>query len=323
MSNHRIILGAAAIALAIAGAAEAQPSGRERITLYEGPNFTGRSFTADQDISNLPREYNDRAMSVRIVGSWKLCENSNYGGRCVDIDRDVSDLRSWGMDRTISSMRNTDSYGGGGGGGWNGGGGGRPPGGGWGGGSRQPSITFYEGPNFSGRSYSSDQDISNLPREYNDRAMSVRIRGSWRLCENSDYGGRCVDIDRDVSDLRSWGMDRTISSARNTDSYGGGGGWNGGGGGRPPGGGWRQPTITLYEGPNFSGRSITIDQDYTNLPREYNDRALSLRVQGSWQVCQDANYRGQCISVDRDVRDLDRMGLGQAISSLRYEGRDR
>jgi len=299
------------VVVAAAGAVAAQPygGGRDRITLYEGPNYTGRSMTFDRDISNLPREFNDRAGSVRVNGRWSVCVDSDYRGRCVDISRDVPDLRALGMDRTISSMR-AYGYGGGypgGGGGYPGGGGGYPGGG-------RERITLYEGPGFSGRSMTFYDNVSNLPRELNDRAMSARVSGRWSICVDSDYRGRCVDVNRDIADLRSLGMDRTISSMRAGGSYGGGGGY-------PGGGGWRRGSVTLFDGPNFTGRSIRIDQDYSNLPREFADRAISIRVEGRWQICADSDYRGRCVTVDRDVRDLRVFGLDRSISSLREEGR--
>ena len=76
--------------------------------------------------------------------------------------------------------------------------------------------------------------------------------------------------------------------------------------------------ITLFEGPNYSGTPFTNDREVTNLPRQYNDRALSLRVGRSvWQVCSDSDFRGHCETIDRDVRDLRDYGLGRSISSMR------
>lgn len=308
--NKIVLLGAVAAA-AIAGSASAQPyGGRARLTIYEGPNFTGRSFTIDRDASNFTREFNDRAASVRVEGRWSVCADSDFRGRCITVDRDIRDLRSIGMDRVISSARVEYD------GGW--GGGGRPPGGGggggWGGG--RGTLTLYEGPNFSGRSFTIDREATNFSREINDRAMSARVRGNWSVCVDSDFRGRCVTLDRDIANLGALGMGRVISSAR-PDDYGGG--W--GGGDRPPGGGggggWGRSTITIYEGPNFTGRSFTLDSEATNLTREFNDRAMSLRVQGSWTVCADSDFRGRCVTVDRDVRDLRSIYMDRTISSMR------
>lgn len=77
-------------------------------------------------------------------------------------------------------------------------------------------------------------------------------------------------------------------------------------------------TITLFEGPNYAGAPFTSDREITNIPRQYNDRALSLRVgRSAWQVCSDSDFRGHCETIDRDVRDLRQYGLGRSISSMR------
>ncbi|QNL19044.1 beta/gamma crystallin family protein [Hyphobacterium sp. CCMP332] len=70
-----------------------------------------------------------------------------------------------------------------------------------------------------------------------------------------------------------------------------GGGLSGGGGwtGRPRGDG----SLTLYAGPNFTGQSINIDRENSNLTSlRFNDRAMSAEVEGrgSWTVCEDANF---------------------------------
>lgn len=102
-----------------------------------------------------------------------------------------------------------------------------------------------------------------------------------------------------------------------------------GGGFRPPiggggGGGFRPPpayssTITLFSAPNFGGERFQTREEVTNLPKRYNDQALSLKVEGrgAWEVCADSDFRGRCQVFDRDVADLRQLGLGYAITSLR------
>ncbi|OXE35918.1 MAG: hypothetical protein CGW95_11070 [Phenylobacterium zucineum] len=76
--------------------------------------------------------------------------------------------------------------------------------------------------------------------------------------------------------------------------------------------------ITLYPGPGFQGPGYAVNRDVTNLPKQYNDRTMSLRVRGgSWQVCADSDFEGRCQVIDRDVANLNDLGLGEAVSSLR------
>jgi hypothetical protein len=117
----------AAAALLVAGSALAQPPvgerypdrdggrdrdrdrerGRPSITLFNGPDFSGRPFQTFSEITNLPKQDNDRAMSLRIEGRrpWQVCANSDFKGHCEVFDHDVRDLRRFGLAGQISSMR--------------------------------------------------------------------------------------------------------------------------------------------------------------------------------------------------------------------------
>jgi hypothetical protein len=54
--------------------------------------------------------------------------------------------------------------------------------------------------------------------------------------------------------------------------------------------------ITLFEGPNFQGRSMTFSGEASNLdPIAFNDRASSIIVRdGVWEGCVDAYFQGGC-----------------------------
>ena len=75
----------------------------------------------------------------------------------------------------------------------------------------------------------------------------------------------------------------------------------------------------MYPSVNFSGPAFETRSEYSNLPRQFNDKAHSLRIVGggAWEVCADANFRGRCQVFDRDTSDLHRFGLAEAISSVR------
>lgn len=191
--------------------------------------------------------------------------------------------------------------------------------GGWNGG-RGGDITLYPSPDFRGPGFTASREFSNLPRQFNDGAMSLRVgRGAWEVCSDADFRGRCQVITRDVRDLRQFGLGGVISSirpARDGGDWGGGGGW---GGGYPGGGGGGYGGVaTLFTGPEYSGAGFSTTREYSNLPRQNNDKALSLRIErGTWEVCSDANFRGNCQVFRRSVPDLRAFGLGEAVSSLR------
>lgn len=91
--------------LALAGAAEAQPFRGGSATLYELPNFQGRSITITQSAPELGDwRFNDRARSARFDGVWRICEHDDFKGRCQEVRGDVPHLNAFGMSEQISSL---------------------------------------------------------------------------------------------------------------------------------------------------------------------------------------------------------------------------
>ena len=67
-----------------------------RICFYEGYDYRGRSFCAEDDdgARALGNFWNDRIRSARVEGSIDatVCTGGNYSGRCAVIDRSVRNL---------------------------------------------------------------------------------------------------------------------------------------------------------------------------------------------------------------------------------------
>ena len=104
MTKTTVLIAGAVAALACAGAAQAQRAGGTA-TLYELPNFQGRSVTitgAAPDLGDW--RFNDRAQSARFSGTWRACEHDDFGGRCQEIRGDVADLTQYGLMAQISSL---------------------------------------------------------------------------------------------------------------------------------------------------------------------------------------------------------------------------
>ena len=76
--------------------------------------------------------------------------------------------------------------------------------------------------------------------------------------------------------------------------------------------------VTFYEGENFTGREITINQTLSNFDTtRFNDRARSAIVNsGQWEVCVDADFRGGC-QVLGPGRYADLGSLASRVSSAR------
>jgi len=158
-------------------------------------------------------------------------------------------------------------------------------------------IVLYQGENFSGQRFSSNESVSDLARVgFNDRASSVTIRGgSWQLCSDSYYRGQCATLRAgDYPSLGAMGLANAVSSIREV-------GWQGGGPGPWPGPG---PTpgpvpggsVVLFDSPGMTGRSLNVNGAIPNLDGSgFNDRAQSAIIHsGMWQFCADADYQGSC-----------------------------
>ncbi|MBL0142999.1 MAG: glycine zipper 2TM domain-containing protein [Betaproteobacteria bacterium] len=81
-------------------------------------------------------------------------------------------------------------------------------------------ITFYEGEGFRGRVFATNKKVPNLDKiGFNDRASSVVVeRGSWEVCQDAKFAGRCVILRKGSYDsLSQLGMNDRISSVRPAD----------------------------------------------------------------------------------------------------------
>lgn len=82
--------------------------------------------------------------------------------------------------------------------------------------------------------------------------------------------------------------------------------------------------ITFYEGEGFRGRTFTANSEVNNFKRfGFNDLATSVVVtNGRWEVCDDANYGGNCMVLRRGSYDsLNGLGMSNRISSVRRVNR--
>jgi len=81
-------------------------------------------------------------------------------------------------------------------------------------------VTFYEGEGFRGRMFTANGAMPNFERSGgNDRASSVVVdRGSWDVCVDARYQGRCVTLRPGSYDsLSRMGLNNAISSVRPHD----------------------------------------------------------------------------------------------------------
>lgn len=193
-------------------------------------------------------------------------------------------------------------------------------------------VTFYEGPDFQGRTFSLDGPFADFGNTgFNDRASSAIVNsGTWQVCSDAHFQGRCVTLERgQYPDLGSMGFANNISSARPL-----GYGQPGPGGNAPPNGApayaappyappapdQRAPVVLFDDfqqrGAQFAVAGAVDSLDGTG----FNDRARSMIVYaGRWQLCANAHYTGDCKVFEPGT--YNSLGdLAAKLSSLRPAG---
>lgn len=140
-------------------------------------------------------------------------------------------------------------------------------------------ITVFADANFRGTTQTFQYDVSDLRSSgLDNRISSLRIGPGeqWEVCENRNYGGRCIVVSGQESNLQNNGWGDRISSIRR-NSGGGGGGGNAQ---RPPS--WAQGTWYWIQG---YGRTMTIDGN--GRITLYNDGRTSYGVYNNGAVFVD------------------------------------
>ena len=187
-------------------------------------------------------------------------------------------------------------------------------------------VTFYEREGFAGQSFTTQKRVGNLERNgFNDRASSAVVSNErWEVCENAQFGGRCVVLRPGrYSSLAAMGLNDRVSSVRAVSSnaqiadnrYAP----------APVAHSDATPQVIFYENEGFQGRSFTTEKQIGDFQRfGFNDRASSVLVLGDrWEVCENAQFRGRC-AVLRPGRysSLVAMGLNDRVSSVRAVSRN-
>ncbi len=81
--------------------------------------------------------------------------------------------------------------------------------------------------------------------------------------------------------------------------------------------------VALHEDDNYGGRVFRSSNAVPNLgDTGFNDKASSVVVRnGKWQLCSDANFRGNCVTLDPgEYPPLRAMGLNDKVSSVQELG---
>lgn len=82
-------------------------------------------------------------------------------------------------------------------------------------------VVFYQGDNYSGRSFSTQRQVPNFNQYgFNDRASSVVVLSErWEVCDGAKYAGRCIVLRQGrYPSLAAMGLNDRVSSARSVGS---------------------------------------------------------------------------------------------------------
>jgi hypothetical protein len=163
------------------------------IVLFDQPNYRGRASNVKGALPNFGR----RVQSVTIGrGVWELCERPNYRGRCIVLRNSVPDLRVHDLRGRVASLRPVPRT--------------RPippPAG-------DTSLILFDRPDYRGTATTFRGAVGYLSAS-DSRAQSAAIEGGeWELCEGSNFGGRCVTLERSAPDLEEYGLRDRVGSVR-------------------------------------------------------------------------------------------------------------
>lgn len=282
--------------------------GRGAIQLFSQPDFRGVSVQLKSDAPALSSAgFNNHAASMIVTsGTWQLCVDPEYGGDCRTYTPGRYGNLGYGMAQQVSSARLVRSA------------------------SQAPVVVtpgvdrpapaaqagralLYSAPGLAGASLAVAGPMADLGRAGFDGATaSLYVEsGTWVACSEANYRGHCQSFAPGRYDaLASLGLERRISSIRPVADI-------------PVSTPVLPPSaavdgLMLFSEPEFAGARLGVERDTNNLARrEFANRASSAIIyQGTWELCTDEQYGGQC-AVYRPGRYPRMGGLTGKVASLR------
>lgn len=192
-------------------------------------------------------------------------------------------------------------------------------------GAQAQDVELYDQPRFTGMRLTIGQDTPDLaPYGIGGRVASVVVkRGQWEFCTQPGFGGVCIAVGPGRYAELPPGFRGTLASVRNAT-----GSMTGAQtgttqpfpvpGAPPPVVAASNEAITLYLNADYSGNKVAMSSANPRLSNlDFNDAALSVEiVRGRWQLCEHADYFGQCQVFGPGRHQLSGK-LARGVSSLR------
>ena len=169
-------------------------------------------------------------------------------------------------------------------------------------------MTIFGQPGFEGRSFTLKGNANLADINFQNRVSSLVIRsGTWEVCTEPDLRGDCVTLRPGEYPRLDARLNDRIESMRVVDQYSGRDRRD------------RRGSVAIYSQANFTGKSVTLNDDAVDLtPHGLQDQASSIVIHsGRWEFCTQPNYRGDCVTLARgEYADLDQR-LKHRIESVR------
>jgi hypothetical protein len=188
-------------------------------------------------------------------------------------------------------------------------------------GASAADLTLYANDDYQGRALGVVIDERHLGvLNFDKRASSLVVeKGTWVLCSDEDYGGRCLTLGPGrYASLQALGLDDEVSSVRRRDPTSIGEFKGADNIAQTAASG--ATDIVLYASDDYRGASHSVDQQQSDLPTEtLQGMPTSVVIAGGeWELCGDTYFRGPCVTLGPGkYPSLKSYGLMRGVSSVR------
>jgi beta/gamma crystallin len=171
-------------------------------------------------------------------------------------------------------------------------------------------LTLYTQPDFGGKQHAVRGEESSLADSgVQDQASSAVVDfGRWQVCTQPEFKGDCMVLEPGQYSRLDPRIFHRIESARRMGDRGG-----------DRYSSEESGALELFAGSAFRGRMMGVDRDMPRLGRDGVGVASLVVNEGTWQLCSEPRFQGDCQVYDRGrYRDVGR--LNNQVASIRRIG---
>ncbi|MGA0605990.1 beta/gamma crystallin-related protein [Phenylobacterium sp. VNQ135] len=172
-------------------------------------------------------------------------------------------------------------------------------------------ITLFSEPDFQGRSFTTRDDLEDVPAKAGFAPRSAKVTGHWDICGAVEFTNPCTVLRRDTPNFDyvpekvgapTFEVMSLFATYRGVD--------------QPAAAG--PPMLELYERAEFMGARVTVTEATATLQAPgLAGRPLSAHVTGRWQLCEGVGFTGRCAIVEGEHLRFSDAELPAAVRSAR------